>query len=87
MVSEDSRCLSEKSELVSPKRQMSNVLGPCGLWTEGSSQAAGVFTGIKEETLYSEITDSCASSLCRIIVQMSNCQVTREAHRSGGVCV
>lgn len=54
VVSEDSRCLSEKSELVSPKRQMSNVLGPCGLWTEHGSQAAGVFTGIKEETLYSE---------------------------------
>lgn len=52
-----------KVNLLSPKRQMSNVLGPCGLWTEHSSQAAGVFTGIKEETLYSEITDSCVSSL------------------------
>lgn len=62
VVSEDSRCLSQKSELVSPKRQMSNVLGPCGLWTEGSSQAAvGGLTGIKKETLYLEITDSCAS--------------------------
>lgn len=36
----------------------------------------GVFTGIKEETLYSEITDSCASLLSHIIVQMSNCQTT-----------
>lgn len=87
MVSEDSRCLSEKSELVSPKRQMSNVLESCGLWTERSSQTAGVFTRIKEETLYSEITDSCASSLCHIIVQMSNCQVTRETHRSSRMCV
>lgn len=52
-----------KVNLFSPKRQMSNVLGPCGLWTERSSQAAGVFTGIKRETLYSEVTDSCASSL------------------------
>ena len=43
VVSEDSRCLSQKSELVSPKRQMSNVLGPCGLWTEHSSQTAGGF--------------------------------------------
>lgn len=51
-----------KVNLLSPKRQMSNVLGPCGLWTEHSSQAAGVFTGIKEETLYAEVTDSCASS-------------------------
>lgn len=40
VVSEDGRCLSQKSELVSPKRQMSNVLGPCGLWTEDSSQAS-----------------------------------------------
>lgn len=64
VASVDSRCLSQKSELVSPKRQMSNVLGSCGLWTEHISQASGGgFTGIKEESLYLETTDSCASSL------------------------
>jgi len=67
----DSRCLSQKSELVSPQRQMSDVLGPCGLWTEHSSQGAGVFTRIKEEMLYLEITDSCASSRWHTLVQMS----------------
>lgn len=49
-VSEDARCLSQKSELVSPMRQMSNVLGSCGLWTEAGSQAGGgAFAGIEEE--------------------------------------
>lgn len=46
---------------------MSNVLGPCGLWTGAISQAGGVFAGIKEVALYAEITDGCVGSLRRAL--------------------
>lgn len=58
---------------------MSNVLGPCGFMDRVKFSGWWVFTGIKGETFYSEITDSCASSLCPVEeFYMINCQKTWE---------